>query len=84
MNQTQQKQIENHLLVHGSITSWGAWQTYRITRLSQYIHILRNSKWKIDSVWKETKTRWTWFQGKEDKTKKRRWTEYQLKSYPNQ
>ena len=83
MSQTQQKQVENHLIKNGTITSWDAIQNYRITRLSQYILLLRQSGWNIKSVWKETKTRWTWFQGKEDKTKKRRWTEYKLISQPN-
>ena len=84
MNLTQQKEVENHLLTHGTITSWGAIQNYRITRLSQYILILRNSGWDIDSIWKKTKTRWAWMQRKEAKTKIRRWTEYKLISYPNQ
>lgn len=68
---TQIKQIENHLLVHGSITTWKAIQTYGITRLAEYIRVLRNrdSEWNIKSVWKSTATK--------------RWTRYDLKNYPN-
>ena len=66
---TQIKQIENHLLVHGKITSWGAITKYSITRLSEYIRILRNKGWTIDSVWKHNS--------------ERRWVLYQLKNYPN-
>ena len=68
--QTQIKQIENHLLVHGKITSWKAITTYGITRCAEYIRKLRHEKdWDIDSVRKKNKTTW--------------WVEYQLKNYPN-
>lgn len=69
-HQTQIQQIENHLLVHGSITSWKAITSYSITRLSEYIRVLRHEKgWNIESVRKQNKTTW--------------WVEYQLKNYPN-
>ena len=68
--QTQIKQIENHLLVHGSISSWKAITSYGITRLSSYICTLKNKRnWDIEPVTKRNKTTW--------------WTEYQLKNYPN-
>ena len=38
---TQLQQVKNHLLEHGKITSWGAITNYHITRLSEYIRILR-------------------------------------------
>jgi hypothetical protein len=39
---TQLKQIENHLLEHGEITTWDAIKLYGITRLSKYIEDLRH------------------------------------------
>ena len=67
--QTQIKQIENHLLTFGSITSWRAITKYHITRLSSYIHTLRDRGWNIDSTWKNNSDT--------------RWTEYKLVKYPN-
>ncbi len=68
--QTQITKIENHLLVHGKITSWKAIQLYRITRLSEYIRILRHEKdWDINSI--------------NMKNSKTHWTEYRLVNYPN-
>ena len=70
------EQIENHLLVHGKITSWQAITTYGITRLSVYIEILINKRnWDIDNPWKYKKDS----RGKIIK----KWVEYQLKNYPN-
>ncbi len=67
---TQIEQIEDHLLIHGKITSWGAITKYSITRLSEYIRILRHVKhWTISSTWKHNS--------------ERRWVLYQLKNYPN-
>ena len=74
--QTQIKQVENHLLIHGKITSWKAITTYGITRLSVYIEILINKRnWDIDDQWKYRKDS----RGKIIK----KWKEYQLKNYPN-
>ncbi len=67
--QTQIKQVENHLLIHGKITTWGAITKYSITRLAEYIRILRNKGWTISSTWKHNS--------------ERRWVLYQLKNYPN-
>jgi len=64
---TQLQQIEQHLKVHGKITSWGAITAYHITRLSHYILVLRKKGWNIESV------------RKSDNDKN--WTEYQLKNY---
>ena len=66
---TQLRQIENHLLVHGSITSWKAITGYSVTRLSHYIYLLRGREWNIEGIWKHNKHS--------------RWKEYQLKNYPN-
>ena len=41
-NETQLQQIRNYLKVHKKITSWRAIELYKITRLSQYISILRS------------------------------------------
>ncbi len=71
----QQKQVENHLLTHGKITTWKAFGTYGITRLAVYINTLRNRDWKIDGQWKYRKDS----RGKIIK----KWVEYQLKNYPN-
>ena len=68
--QTQLRQIENHLLVHGKITSWKAITSYGITRLSSYICTLKHKKgWDIDPIRKSNSQTC--------------WVEYQLKNYPN-
>lgn len=46
-NKTQLQQVKNHLLNKGRITSWSAIQAYRITRLSEYIRILREQGFNI-------------------------------------
>lgn len=46
------KLVEEHLLQHGSITSWEAIQKYNATRLSAIIFNLRK-KYKIESVKEE-------------------------------
>ena len=66
---TQIKHVENHLLLYGKITTQEAITSYWITRLAEYIRILRNKDWDIDSEWKHNS--------------ERRWVEYQLKNYPN-
>lgn len=38
---TQKQTILNHLQAHGAITSWEAIQQYGITRISEYIRVLR-------------------------------------------
>lgn len=38
---SQYEQIKKHLLKHGKITSWDAIELYRVTRLSQYIYLMR-------------------------------------------
>ncbi len=67
--QTQIDKIENHLLVHGKITSWRCIQLYRITRLASYINSLRNNGWNIDPI--------------NCKNSETHWTEYRLVNYPN-
>ena len=47
MSQTQENQILNHLKQHKFITSWGAIQEYRITRLSARIYELREKGYQI-------------------------------------
>ena len=47
-NRTQLAKIRTHLNVKGSITSWDAIMYYRITRLSEYIRILRVEGMDID------------------------------------
>ena len=70
------KQVENHLLVHGKITTWKAITGYGITRLSEYIRVLRHEKdWNIPDEWKYKRNS----SGKIIK----KWKEYQLKNYPN-
>ena len=39
---TKQDKVMNHLIEHGSITSWEAIQEYRATRLSAIIYNLRH------------------------------------------
>ncbi len=41
MKKSQKQVVLDHLLEHGTITSWDAIQKYRITRLSEYIRSLR-------------------------------------------
>ncbi len=49
---TQKDQVREHLERCGSITSWGAIQEYRITRLSEYINQLRQEGMNITTTWK--------------------------------
>ena len=51
--ETQLEMIEKHLLKHKKITSWEAITEYKITRISQYIMILRNKGFKIETVWEK-------------------------------
>jgi len=66
MNQLEE--IRHYLLKNGSISSWVAIQEFRCTRLSQYILLLRNEGYNIDSVWEHNETR--------------RWVEYKLTAVP--
>ena len=50
-NETQLSTIRKHLLRQKSITSWEAIQKYRITRLSQYVLLLRKEGYVIVSQW---------------------------------
>ena len=43
-------QVTQHLLEHGTITSWEAIQQYGATRLSAIIFKLRNSGYVIESI----------------------------------
>jgi len=47
-NETQLQQIKSYLRVHKKITSWKAIELYRITRLPEYIRILRKLGWDIE------------------------------------
>ena len=47
---TQYELIKRHLEDHGSITTWDSFTEYGITRLSQYIMILRREGLMIESV----------------------------------
>lgn len=49
---TQLNQIRGHLLLKGEITSWEAITKYHITRLSEYIRILRHEEqMDIKDLW---------------------------------
>ena len=57
-NETQLQQVKTHLLTFGDITSWTAIQRYHITRLSQYILILRRSGMNIKMTRVNLYNRW--------------------------
>ena len=48
---TQETQVLNYLKEKGSISSWEAITTFRCTRLSQYIFLLKQQGHKITPVW---------------------------------
>ena len=57
--ETKIKSVENHLIEHGSITSWQAIQKYQATRLSGIIFVLRERGLKINSIReKDEKSHW--------------------------
>ena len=60
MKKSQKQVILDHLLEHGTITSWDAIQQYRITRLAEYIRSLRQDDGlDIDSIpEKNEQTHW--------------------------
>ena len=45
----QLEQIRRHLEKDGHITSWEAIQKYHVTRLSEYIYLLRK-EWGFDAI----------------------------------
>lgn len=56
---TQLTQIKEHLLKFGHITTMEAFKKYNITRISQYIMLLRDEGFEIDTEWKnENKKRY--------------------------
>lgn len=55
-NPTQYDQVKDHLFKHGSITTFDAIQEYLITRLSEYIRLLRNDGYGIKTTWKNKRT----------------------------
>jgi hypothetical protein len=66
MINAQKQQVLNELLGSGFISSWDAIQKFRITRLSQYILLLRQEGYEIESEWQHNESR--------------RWVKYVLKS----
>jgi len=54
---TKQKQVQDHLVKHGFITSWIAIEKYGATRLGQHILILRKRGWNIATNDMTTKDR---------------------------
>lgn len=59
MKETQLLQVRNHLITFGGISSWQAITEYRITRLSQFIYLLRNEGLNIEDEWQSNgKTKW--------------------------
>ena len=59
MKETQLTQVREHLKTYGSISSWQAITTYHITRLSQFIYLLRNQGFNITDEWEGNgKTQW--------------------------
>lgn len=49
-DESQKHQIEKHLKKYGRITTIECFKKYNITRLSQYIMMLRRSDWDIESM----------------------------------
>jgi len=59
MNENQLMQVRNHLLTYGCISSWQCITEYHITRLSQYIYLLRKAGMNITDTWvKNEKAHW--------------------------
>jgi hypothetical protein len=50
---TQRREVLDHLLEYGSITSWEAIEKFHITRLSEYIRVLRSEGKNIESEWEQ-------------------------------
>lgn len=55
---TQYESVKEHLDNIGSITSFEAFDKYGITRLSQYIHVLRKEGVNIESKFETKKNRY--------------------------
>lgn len=55
---TQKQMVKDHLVNFGKITTWEAFQYYGITRLSQYIYLLRQDGETITNKTIETKNRY--------------------------
>lgn len=47
---SQKQKVKEHLIREGEISSWAAIQHYHITRISEYIRVLRKEGLGIDSV----------------------------------
>lgn len=47
---SQVEKVLYHLMTFGTITSWEAIQTYRITRLSDKIYLLRRKGFNIETI----------------------------------
>lgn len=47
---TQEMRTQEHLVQHGSATSWEFIREYRITRLAHYVNQLRKDGWEIDTI----------------------------------
>jgi len=56
--ESQLTQIKTHLIKHKSISSWEAIQTYQVTRLSQYILLLRKEGYPIVSKIEKGNGKW--------------------------
>lgn len=50
--------VKDHLLEHGSITSWEAIQSYGATRLSSIIFNLRKNGYDIETIMREETDRY--------------------------
>ena len=57
MNVTKTQQVKEHLINHGTITSWEAIQKYGETRLAAIIFTLRKNGYDIKTNTKLTKDR---------------------------
>ena len=57
---SQYEQVKKHLLMFGKITSWDAINLYRVTRLSQYIYMMRKEGYhfNVDHEPNSTNTGW--------------------------
>ena len=62
--ETQRLMVFDHLLQHGTISSWEAIQKYHITRLSEYIRQLRSEGKNIESHWKQNEEGKRWVEYK--------------------
>jgi len=69
--QTQKQQVLNHLKTKGSITSADAIVNYWITRLAEYIRLLRRDGENITSVWEigERGKKWVRYRWKPSRKK---------------